>query len=103
MFRYHVLFSMASTSKTAAKQEINYSNMASGVSSNTEANAVVEPHLATNALTELQAMLEKAMQEMAQVSIILKSLQEDVPTIKMTQAKVSMDITATYKRLDEAE
>lgn len=43
------------------------------------------------------------MQEMAQVSNILKELQEDVSHVKSAQAKTLMDITAIYERLDEAD
>lgn len=59
--------------------------------------------LATDALTGLQATLEKTMQEMAQVSSILKELQEDVSSVKLAQAKTSMDINNIHERLDDAD
>eukprot|EP00064_Thunnus_orientalis_P021104 superscaffoldBa00006205_g21259 len=61
------------------------------------------PVIASNALTELQATLEKAMQEMSQLSNVLKELQEDVSSMKTSQAKVSMDIAAIFERLELAD
>ena len=98
---------MANTSKSrTAKQGINYASMASGATSKTGSNSTSStsaPSLATDAMAGLQATLEKTMQEMAQVSGILKELQEDVSQVKRVQAKTSMDITAIYERMDEAD
>lgn len=97
---------MAATLKSrAAKQAISYASMASSgatskTGSNTEAGI---PSPTRDALTGLQATLEKAMQEMAQVSSMLKELQEDVSGVKTAQAKASQDIAAIYVRLDEAD
>lgn len=63
-----------------AKQGVSYANIAGGTPANKMA-ALMEasiPGITTNTLTELQATLQKAMQEMSQVSGILKDLQSDV-------------------------
>lgn len=86
-----------------AKQGINYASMASGASSKTGSSSASAPSLATDAMAGLQATLEKTMHEMAQVSGLLKELQEDVSQVKRVQAKTSMDITAIYERMDEAD
>ena len=82
---------MAATSKSrTAKQGINYVSKASGATSQTGGSI---PSATTDALTGLQATLEKSMHEMAQVCSILKGLQEDVSSVKAAQAKTSQDIT----------
>ena len=77
--------------------------MASGATPKTGSNSAGVPSTTTDALTGLQATLEKTMQEMAQVSTILKGLQEDVSSVKTAQAKTSQDISAIYERQDEAD
>lgn len=95
---------MASSSKNrTAKQGINYASMASGATPKTGSSSAGVPSPTTDALTGLQATLEKTMQEMAQVSTILKGLQEDVSSVKTAQAKTSQDISAIYERQDEAD
>lgn len=91
-----------------AKQRTNNASMTNGTStiSKVGSNSASVPSLSTDALAGHQATLEKTMQELAQVSHflhILIELQEDVSHVKSAQAKTSMDITAIYDRLDEAD
>lgn len=96
----------SSTKPRSTKQGISYANMASGAAS-TKITSVTgdanTPAAATEAMTVLQATLQKAMQEMAQVSNILKDLQADVSSVKSSQAKMETDVAAIYERLDRAD
>ena len=86
----------------SAKQGVSYANMASSTAANKIASFTVEantPAAATDTMTVLQATL-KAMQEMAQVSDILKDLQSDVKSVKSSQAKMKTDVAGIYERLD---
>ena len=87
----------------SAKQGVSYANMASSTAANKIASFTVEantPAAATDTMTVLQATLQKAMQEMAQVSDILKDLQSDVKSVKSSQAKMKTDVAGIYERLD---
>lgn len=67
---------MASTSKNkAVKQTINNAGMANCASKTSKAgsNSAGVPSLATDAPAGFQATLEKTMQEMAQISNILRA------------------------------
>ena len=80
--------------------------MASGTAANKIASLTVEtntPVATTDAMTVLQATFQKAMQEMAQVSDVLKDLQSDVKSVKSSQAKMKKDVVAIYERLDQAD
>lgn len=56
-------------------------------------------HRTTNILIELQSTLEKAMQEMAQVSNIL----QDISMVKTVLAKMSTDFADLHDKLEQAE
>ena len=77
---------MAFMSKSrTAKQGVHYASMASGTTPKAGSNSAGVPSPTMDALAGLQATLEKTMHEMAQVSGILKELQEDVSQVKRTQ------------------
>ena len=77
--------------------------MASGTTPKAGSNSAGVPSPTIDALAGLQATLEKTMHEMAQVSGILKELQEDVSQVKRTQAKTSVDVTTIFERLEKAD
>lgn len=85
-----------------ARSAKSQANVATEVSSDTS-NSNEATSFSMDALVGLQATLEKTMQEMSQVSGILKQLQEDVSTVKSAQAKTTMDINNMRERLDDAD
>ena len=77
--------------------------MASGTTPKAGSNSAGVPSPTMDALAGLQATLEKTMHEMAQVSGILKELQEDVSQVKRTQAKTSVDVATIFERLEKTD
>ena len=100
---------MSVTSKLrAAKQGVSHANTGSGVKDSIGAETKPKESKTVTAMTppgfaELQAALEKAMDEMARFSGTLTTLQADVTNVKTTQGKMKTDVVSIFQRLNEAE
>lgn len=84
----------------SAKQGVSYANVASA---SKKQEQQTETAMAPPGFAELQAALQRAMEEMARFSGTLSTLQADVTSVKTTQGKMKTDVVSIFQRLNEAE
>lgn len=96
---------MSATSKSCiAKQSASHASaQSSAKDSGSSSELPTETAKALLGFAELQAALQKAMEELSRFNGTLLALQRDVTSVKTNQGKMKADVASIFQRLSETE